>query len=106
MSQPRLQIARRLFLSALGLIFLIAFASLFVQLPGLIEAEGILPAREFLSWVRAQLGSGAWLQVPTLFWLEAGDLFLEGTCMVGMLLSALLMIGFGPRWTLLTLWVL
>jgi len=106
MSQPRLQIARRLFLSALGLIFLIAFTSLLVQLPGLIGSEGILPAREFLSWARAQLGSGAWFRVPTLFWLQASDLFLEGTCAAGMLLSLLLMIGFGPRWTLLALWSL
>ena len=106
MSQPRLQIARRLFLSALGLIFLIAFASLLVQLRGLIGTDGILPAGEFLSWARARLGSGAWIQVPTLFWVEAGDVFLEGTCVAGMLLSALLMVGFGPRWTLLALWFL
>src|SRR6266852_1998229 len=102
---PGSQIARWLFLKALGLIFFIAFASLFVQLKGLIGAKGILPAAELLSWAREQLGEERFLEVPTLFWLGASDWILQGLCAAGMLLSVLLMIGFAPRWIVLALWI-
>ena len=52
--------ARRWFLRAVGLIFLIAFVSLWVQIDGLIGANGIIPVREFLPAVHAQLGDHAW----------------------------------------------
>jgi len=104
--EPRsFQIARWMFLKALGLIFFIAFASLFVQLKGLIGAKGILPAAELLSWAREQLGEERFLEVPTLFWLGASDWILQGLCAAGMLLSVLLMIGFAPRWIVLALWI-
>src|SRR6202011_4653187 len=47
--------ARRWFLRAVGLIFLIAFVSLSVQIDGLIGANGITPVREFLPAAHAQL---------------------------------------------------
>jgi hypothetical protein len=99
------QIARWLFLKALGLIFFIAFASLLVQLKGLIGANGILPAAELLAWTREQLGAERFLEVPTLFWLGASDGALLTLCAAGMLLSVLLVIGIAPRWTLLALWI-
>ena len=44
-------VTRWLFLRGLGLIYLIAFASMAVQVSGLIGEQGILPAGQFLDAV-------------------------------------------------------
>ncbi|XP_013919055.1 PREDICTED: lipase maturation factor 2-like [Thamnophis sirtalis] len=86
---PRL--ARQLFLRGLAAAFLAAFASLYVQLPGLYGRDGILPARKMLRFT----GKDFWQQLrdsPTLLWLgphlgldtEQG---LELLCLMGTLLS-------------------
>ena len=51
------QIARWVFVRVLAVVYGVAFASLAVQLDGLIGSHGILPAREFLSLVTQQLGA-------------------------------------------------
>ncbi len=48
-----------LFLRALALIHLIAFASAWVQLEGLVGPRGVLPAQPFFNAVREQLGASA-----------------------------------------------
>ena len=45
--------SRRLFLRLLGITYLIAFASLGVQMTGLVGSRGILPIADFLRAVRA-----------------------------------------------------
>ena len=55
---PTYGVANALFLRLLGLCFLAAFVSLWVQVDGLVGARGILPVAEFLDWVRAQTGAG------------------------------------------------
>ena len=50
--------ARRWFLRALGLVYLIAFVSFWVQVDGLVGVNGILPLSQFLSAAYEQLGGG------------------------------------------------
>ena len=52
-SRGEFALVRRVFLSCLGLVFAIAFATLYVQLAGLIGSRGILPAADFLEAVRS-----------------------------------------------------
>lgn len=99
------QFATWIFLRALGVIYLIAFASLRVQVLGLIGSRGILPAKEFL---RAREGEGRrrFLMWPTLFWLSSGDRALTGACSAGMVLALLLVLGIAPVPVLFLLWLL
>src|ERR1700726_4222207 len=50
--QPTYFWARRWFLRALGLVYLIAFISLWLQIDGLIGANGITPVKDFLPAAR------------------------------------------------------
>jgi lipase maturation factor 1 len=88
--------ARRWFLRLLGLIFLIAFVSLWAQIDGLIGSNGITPVSEFLPGVRAQVGDQAVSFLPTLCWLNSSDAFLHFLCGGGVVLSLLLIFGIAP----------
>src|SRR5947207_9203132 len=102
---PAYFVARRSFLRALGLIFLIAFVSLWVQIDGLIGSNGIIPVSEFLPAVREQLGPRAWSILPTLCWLNSSDVFLHFLCGGGVVLSLLLICGIAPVLSLIALFV-
>jgi len=102
---PKYFWARRWFLRALGLIFLIAFVSLWVQIDGLIGSNGITPVREFLPAARAQLGNRALSILPTLCWFSASDAFLYFLCGGGVALSLLLIFGIAPALSLVALFV-
>src|SRR5882762_1307974 len=100
---PAYFVARRWFLRALGLIFLIAFVSLWVQIDGLIGSNGIIPVSEFLPAARAQLGDRALSILPTLCWLNSSDAFLHFLCGGGVVLSLLLVFGIAPALSLVGL---
>src|SRR5688572_13661575 len=56
------RLTRGLFLRLVGLVYLIAFVSLWVQIDGLIGAKGILPVASFLNEVRSARGTESyWL---------------------------------------------
>jgi len=103
---PGERVTSWLFLRALGVIFLIAFLSLWSQIIGLIGREGILPVAEGLDMLRAASGPGRYWQVPTLAWLKASDGALHGFCAAGVALSALLAAGFAPALCLVGSWAL
>ena len=88
--------ARKWFLRALGLIFLIAFVSLWVQLDGLIGTNGIWPISEVLPAAREQLGQHATWLLPTLCWFNTSNSFLHFLCGSGVLLSLLLIFEIAP----------
>jgi predicted DCC family thiol-disulfide oxidoreductase YuxK len=94
--RPTYQTARRLFLRLLGLIYLIAFVSLWVQVDGLIGAKGILPLPDFLTAAHEQLGGSSGFVLPTLCWLNSSNAFLHFLCGAGAVLSVLLIAGFAP----------
>jgi predicted DCC family thiol-disulfide oxidoreductase YuxK len=88
--------ARGWFLRFLGVIYLIAFLSLWIQVDGLVGAGGLMPVEQLLTDARAQLGGQAWLALPTLCWLNSSNAFLHFLCGAGAVLSALLIAGFAP----------
>src|SRR5947207_6662714 len=97
--------ARRWFLRALGVIYLIAFVSLWVQVDGLIGSDGMSPLNRFLPAVRAQLGPEAYTLLPTLCWFDSSNAFLHFICGGGVALSLLLIFGIAPALLLVALFV-
>ena len=104
--RPTYTLTRWVFLRALGVIYLIAFVSLWVQVQGLIGSGGILPAREYLDALRGSLGPERYRLVPTVFWLGAGDGALRLVCGLGVLCAALVACDVAPAACLALLWVL
>src|SRR5499427_2053260 len=98
--------AQRWFLRALGIIYLIAFVSLWVQVNGLIGGNGMSPVSQFLPAVRAQLGSEGYSLLPTLCWFNSSDAFLHFLCGSGVACSLLLIVGVAPAVSLVGLFVL
>ena len=94
----------RVFLRLLGFIYLLAFASYWVQLGGLVGERGLLPAGEFFSRAKEILGAEAYWQFPSVFWMGAGDTALYGWCGAGIAASVILMLGFAPLPCLILLW--
>jgi predicted DCC family thiol-disulfide oxidoreductase YuxK len=98
--------ARRWFLRVLGVIYLIAFVSLWVQVDGLVGSNGMSPVNQFLSAVRGQVGSSAYGLLPTLCWFNSSDAFLHFLCGSGVLCSLLLIFGIAPALLLVALFAL
>ena len=99
-------VSRWAFLRALGIIYLIAFISLWTQVIGLVGHNGILRADQFLQTARQQLGPERYWLLPTLCWLNASDGFLCALCAAGSVLSLLLILDVAPSLVLCLLWVL
>tara|TARA_B100002003_G_scaffold219048_1_gene220442 strand:+ start:2194 stop:3714 length:1521 start_codon:yes stop_codon:yes gene_type:complete len=102
---PAYLLSRWVFLRLLGLIYLIAFASLATQVTGLVGADGILPAGPYLDRLRDTYGAQAYRLFPTLLWVSSNDLSLTGLCWLGAGLAALLVAGIAPVAVLVLLWV-
>jgi len=95
-----------LFIRILGLIYFVAFASLAVQITGLIGSRGILPAGDYLQAIHNRFGSQSYWLVPTVFWLNSGDTFLKAVCVAGAVLALVLCAGYAQRLILIALFVL
>ncbi|XP_059191994.1 lipase maturation factor 2a [Centropristis striata] len=84
-------VTRRMFLWSMAVIYLAAFVSLYVQIPGLYGNDGLLPAR----WQLRYSGKSLWDQLlssPTLLWLgpQLGidtHTAMELLCLIGAALS-------------------
>ena len=94
------------FVRALGLIYLVAFLSLWVQVLGLFGSHGILPAAEFLARVKEHVGTERFWLLPTLVWLDASDSTLLWLCNAGIALALAVLAGLAPGPCLLGLWTL
>ena len=90
------QLVSALFLRLLGVIYLIAFASLGLQVEGLAGSQGILPFSEQLATFADRSGFERYFQLPTLFWLYAGDAALTGAAIGGCAAAVLIMF---QRWS-------
>jgi predicted DCC family thiol-disulfide oxidoreductase YuxK len=97
-------ITREVFLRLLGLVYLIAFISCFVQIDGLVGSRGILPVADYLHFAKEQVDAPHW-ELPTLLWLNSSDAFLHGLCITGIASACLLIIGVVPIPALVILWV-
>ena len=81
-----------LFGRGLGIVALIAFVSLHVQVSGLIGSHGITPAEDLLRYF-ASVGTGFW-DVPSVTWLlGASDFVLHTVCILGEAAAALMIAG-------------
>jgi hypothetical protein len=87
-------------------VYLGAFLSLRGQVRGLVGERGLLPACEYLGWVRQAEGGRGLLRTPTIFWWSASDRALVAACTAGALLSGGLIAGLAPIPVLAALWVL
>jgi predicted DCC family thiol-disulfide oxidoreductase YuxK len=85
-------LSRWLYLRLLGLVYVMAFLSLRVQILGLIGANGILPAGEFLQAVQGEYGSASYHLVPSLAWISSSDATLKLLCSLGALSGLLVML--------------
>src|SRR6266536_3878497 len=96
--------ASSIFVRLVGLCYLAAFLSLWMQVDGLIGPRGILPAEGYLDWIRAQTGPSRYWLVPTLAWLSAKPMMLHGLCAGGVLASLSVFFGFAPTVGLTLAW--
>jgi predicted DCC family thiol-disulfide oxidoreductase YuxK len=101
---PQFYLTRWLFLRLLGMIYFVAFVSLWTQLSGLIGENGIAPAQPFLENQRVVHAGDAFRMHPTLCWMSASDGFLHFLCGAGAVLSVLLVVGLTPVPVLILLW--
>ena len=106
---PTYHIASALFLRLLGVVYLIAFVSLWTQINGLVGDHGILPLANYLDAVDQHFSqatppaSPGW-NLPTLAWISPHDGFLNILCGAGTTLSVMLIAGLLPLPTLVLLW--
>src|SRR5262245_13661020 len=82
-------------------IFLLEF-----QIKGLVGSNGILPAKIFLDYAYQKLGADAYTIVPTIFWLQSSDFFLQFACWIGVLISLFALIGIVQPVMFFLLWML
>jgi predicted DCC family thiol-disulfide oxidoreductase YuxK len=104
-------LTRWLFLRGLGVIYLIAFVSLWTQIIALVGRDGILPAADLMSQARHAfdadgIGMDRFRLLPTFCWLGASDGALLFQCALGAVLSVALIAGFAQRICLVALWLL
>ena len=95
-----------LYLRGLGIIYLIALYSCWTQIHGLIGEQGILPVTAFLNPDASALTLDRVLAFPTLLWWFSTDLALSLFCIIGMIVSVLLIAGFLPVACTTVLWTI
>ncbi len=95
-----------LFLRGLGIVYFAAFASLAVQILGLVGSAGVLPLERFLQGAHEYFGIAGYRIMPTLFWLDASDTALVAGTAAGMALAVLVMSGIAVRAALVGLFAL
>jgi hypothetical protein len=89
-------LTRFVILRLLGLVYLMAFLTLYEQGPALLGPHGLTPLGDHLDAVAAGLGSrGAGFRaLPSVFWLGAGAGALRAAGLVGVALAAAVLLGF------------
>jgi predicted DCC family thiol-disulfide oxidoreductase YuxK len=84
---PSYTLVQDIFIRGLGLVYLVAFISLGVQLPGLLGSDGILPVQKTLAAAVEQASGFAVWSLPTVFWLFASNAALFSALVLGILAS-------------------
>jgi predicted DCC family thiol-disulfide oxidoreductase YuxK len=92
-----------LFMRALAVVYFAAFASLAVQVDGLIGDRGILPVSRYLPAVSRALGTRAYWEAPTIFWWIHGNRALDAACWIGAAIAVASFFGFLERAALICL---
>ena len=92
-------IGSRLFLTGIGLVYLIAFISLWLQVEGLFGSEGIMPIERYFDRLAGHENPWSYiLRYPSLLWLDyflhLGNTALHIICGTGMICSILALFNF------------
>lgn len=94
----------------LGIIYLVAIASWWLQVSALVGENGLVPAERFLDIVGKQLeenGQHPLLALPNFFWITgASNFVLHSTCWIGALLAVLVIVGRFTGPALVLLWLI
>jgi hypothetical protein len=80
------------FLRGLAVIYFAAFASIAVQIEGLIGTNGILPIESKLSVIAQFFPDNKYFIFPTLFWFDVSDVVLTSVCYVGIAAAIILLL--------------
>lgn len=99
-------ISSLIFFRGLGVIYFLAFFSLFQQVGGLFCSDGISPIGSLVLYVKKVFGKRGFLKAPSIFLFKSDDKFLKFCTILGVLLSLLLMAGIFPPITIFLLWIL
>jgi len=104
--EEQFYLSRFVFLRALGLIYTVAFLSLFNDVLPLLGSNGLLPADLYIERLQQHFGSPweALLEMPSLFHYQISDGLLKSLSFLGILLSLLVLFGYCNALILLTLW--
>jgi predicted DCC family thiol-disulfide oxidoreductase YuxK len=107
--QPTHFLTRWLFLRLLGIVYLIAFVSLWIQIDGLVGSKGIAPAAQFMervhTWAQTHNVWDAVSIAPTLCWFNTSNGFLHFLCGGGTILAVLVILGIATAPSLALLWL-
>ncbi len=103
-ARPSHRLVSAMFLRLLGVVYLIAILSLWLQIDGLIGSRGILPVESYMTRAHEVLGSWGFWRIPTLAWWWPGDAALHCMCGAGVVLSLLLIAGIAPALSVALLW--
>ncbi len=100
-----------LFLTGIALVYLIAFASLWLQVEGLFGSEGIMPVERYFDRLASQENSWSYiLRYPSLLWLDhflhLGNTALHIICGTGLICSLLALFNFYRGISLFLCWLL
>jgi hypothetical protein len=105
-ADPSSQIALTIFPRLLGVVYLLAFVSLLVQVRGLFGSDGILPIRDHAVALRQNFGIAGCRHFPSIFWFNTNDSFITGAAGMGVFMSILLACGIATVPALILLWVI
>lgn len=94
-----------LFIKCLGLVYLIAFWSLLIQVKGLYGSKGISPIHELLNRIKQFTDKERYYHVPSIFWVYSSDRFLQLVAGFGILASLCVVLGVLSVLFLFVLWV-
>lgn len=101
-------LTRFVILRFLGLVYLVGFLVAANQIVPLIGHHGLTPADAMLERVEEHFG-GRWeafRELPTLFYWNCSDAALQGVAWAGVILSAIVLLGYANAPLLLILWAL
>lgn len=102
---PSYALSSWLYVRLLGLVLLVAFLSLWVQMEGLLGEDGIAPAEALFAHLRGAEGV-SFFDRPSLAWLAADETALGLICAAGVFASFLVLVGAVPKVSLFACWAL
>ena len=105
----RYWLTRFVLLRWLGFVYLIAFYVAAKQLVPLVGHDGLTPVDIYFQQIRAHADLSAWpgyLQLPSLFWINCSDTWLQAVPWLGVILSCILLAGYANAPMLAVMWAL